>query len=326
MKLLRRVGLAIIMVIVVTTAIFFLVHLMPGNPYDVLVNQLIHQGVNRTQAENQVKALFGYEPNAPLVQQYFQYVRLLLHGSLGTSLMYPGQPVLQLIAKAVPWTVLVVAVSLLISFAIGTLFGALAAYLRGSWFDHLITIGSSLLNGIPQYLTGILLFYFFAVILRWFPMGGAFGGQVTPGWNFGYIGSVLHHAILPIAAFVISSFSGWALSMKSNTISVLGEDFITAAKAMAIRERYIILQYVSKNAILPLFTGLVLSIGFIFGGSLFVEQIFNYPGLGYLFTQATYGRDFPLLEGCFLLLTVAVIFSNLAADLLYSKLDPRIKS
>lgn len=326
MKVLKRAALAVVMIYIVTTVVFFVVHLMPGNPYDVIVNQLIHQGMNRTQAENQVKALFGYQPNAPLITQYWRYLGLLIHGNLGTSLMYPGQSVLQLIAKSVPWTVLVVAVSLLISFGIGTLLGALAAYFRGTWIDHVLTIGTSLLNGIPQYLTGILLFYFLAVIWRWFPMGGAFGGRVTPGFNLPYIGSVAEHAILPISAFVISSFSGWALSMKSNTISILGEDFITAAKAMGILERHIVISYVSKNAMLPLFTGLVLSIGFIFGGSLFVEQIFNYPGLGYLFTQATYGRDFPLLEGCFLLLTVAVIFSNLIADLLYSKLDPRIRS
>lgn len=326
MKVVRRVALAVVMVFIVTTAIFFLVHLMPGNPYALMLNQLVKQGFSMTQADNQVKALFGYDSHAPLLQQYFQYLKLLLRGNLGTSLMYPGQSVAGIIAKAVPWTVLIVAVSLLVSFVIGILFGAISAYLRGTWFDHLITIGSSLLNGIPQYLTALLLFYFLAVVLRWFPMGGSFGGRVGPGWNVGYILSILKHAMLPIAAFVLSSFGGWALGMKSNTVSVLGEDFITAAKAMAVKERFIVTHYVTKNAILPMFTGLVLSIGFIFGGSLFVEQIFNYPGIGYLFFQATQGRDYPLLEGCLLLLTVAVIFSNLVADLLYSKLDPRIRS
>jgi peptide/nickel transport system permease protein len=240
--------------------------------------------------------------------------------------MYPGQPVMDIIAKALPWTVFIVSVALVVSFALGILLGAIAAYLRGTWFDHLVTQGSSLLNGVPLYLTAIVLFYFLAVLLRWFPMGGAYSPYVPQGLNLAFLGSVLAHAILPILAFVISSFAGWALSMKSSTISVLGEDFITAARAMAIKDRYVVWSYVSRNAILPLFTGFVLSIGFIFGGSLYVEQVFNYPGLGNLFYSSMQGRDFPLMEGCFFLLTTAVILANVVADLLYSTLDPRIRA
>src|SRR5205085_12253390 len=169
------------------------------------------------------------------------------------------------------------------------------------------------------------LLYFLAVLLRWFPMGGAYNPYAQQGLNLAFLGSVAGHAILPILTFVLSSFAGWALSMKSSTISVLGEDFITAAKAMAIKERYVVWSYVSRNAMLPLFTGLVLSIGFMFGGSLYVEQVFNYPGLGNLFYMSLQGRDFPLMEGCFFLLTTAVILANVVADLLYSTLDPRIR-
>ena len=318
--------MAVVMIFSVTTAIFFLVHLMPGSPYSLMLHQLLKQGYTMTQAINLVKELFGFNPNEPLLAQYWNYLTLLAHGNLGTSLMYPGQSVLVLIAHAIPWTLFIVSISLLVSFGIGVILGAVAAYARNTWLEKLLTVGSSLLNGIPQYLTAILLFYFLAVLGQFFPMGGAYDPAVAPGFNLPFAGSVLNHAILPILAFVLSSFAGWTLSMKSSTVSVLGEDFINVAKAMGVRERHIMLDYVTKNAILPVFTSFVISIGFMFGGSLFVEQVFNYPGMGQLFLNATSSHDFTLMEGCFLLLTTAVILANLAADLLYSKLDPRIKS
>jgi peptide/nickel transport system permease protein len=325
MTVVKRIATSIVLVWVVTTIIFFLVHLMPGNPYELMLEQLLKQGYTLTEAYNQVRALFNVNLHEPLIVQYIQYITALAHGQLGKSTMYPGQSVAMLILQALPWTVFVVATALLISFGIGVVLGAMAAYLRGTVLDSLVTFLSSLLNGIPAYLTALVLFYFLAIIVGAFPMGGAYNPTVTPGLNLPFVVSVLHHAVLPILSFVMASFAGWALGMKASTISVLGEDFITAAKAMAVREQDILLAYVSRNAILPMFTNLVLSIGFMFSGTIFVEQVFNYPGIGYLFYQSTSARDYPLMEGCLLLLTTAVIFSNLAADLLYSRLDPRIK-
>ncbi len=325
MKIVKRAGSALVMVFAVTTATFFLVRLMPGSPYATELYQLQQQGYSVVQAENQVRVLFGFAVQGPLWLQYLHYLGGLVHGNLGTSIMYPGESVLGLIGKAVPWTVLIVCVSLLICFAIGVGLGTLAAYLRGGWFDQIVTIGSSLLNGIPQYLTAILLFYFLATLGHLFPIGGAYSPAVHPGFNLGFVGSVFYHAMLPILSFVFSGFAGWALLMKSSTVSVLGEDFIFTAKAMAIRERDVVISYVSKNAMLPLFTSLLLSLGFMFGGSVYVEQVFNYPGLGQLFLNSTNSRDFPLMQGCFLLLTTAVITANFVADVLYTRLDPRIR-
>lgn len=325
MKIAKRAGSAIVMVFAVTTATFFLVRLMPGSPYATELYQLQQQGYSLIQAENQVHVLFGFALQGPLWLQYLHYLNGIVHGNLGTSIMYPGEAVLGLIGKAVPWTVLIVSISLLVCFGIGVGLGTLAAYLRGGWFDQIVTIGSSLLNGIPQYLTAILLFYFLATLGHLFPIGGAYSPVVHPGFNLAFVGSVFYHAMLPILSFVLSGFAGWVLLMKSSTVSVLGEDFIFAAKAMAIRERDVVISYVSKNAMLPLFTSLLLSLGFMFGGSLYVEQVFNYPGLGQLFLNSTNSRDFPLMQGCFLLLTTAVIAANFVADLLYTRLDPRIR-
>jgi peptide/nickel transport system permease protein len=325
MHVVKRIGAGLLMIYVVTTLVFFLIRLMPGSPYQLMVNELIQQGYSMTAAENQVHILLGFEPKGPVLSQYWQFIGNLVHGNLGTSVSLTGQPVLRLIAEAAPWTILVVATSLLLSFGFGIVVGTLAAYFRGTWIDQVIANLSAVLNGVPQFITAIVLFYFLATLGHLFPIGGAYSPSVAPGFSFAFIVSVADHAVLPILSFVLSIWAGWALSMKASTISILGEDFVTAAKAMAINPRVILASYVGKNSILPLFTGLVLSLGFMFGGSIFVEQIFNYPGLGYLFVNGTASRDFPLMQGCFLLLTTAVIFANIAADLLYHRLDPRIR-
>jgi peptide/nickel transport system permease protein len=146
-----------------------------------------------------------------------------------------------------------------------------------------------------------------------------------PGFNWPYISSVLEHAILPISAYIITGLGGWALAMKGNAISVLGEDYVTAAKARGLSQRRIITTYVGRNALLPLITNLAISFGMMFGGSPLVENIFAYPGVGYFLNQAVGRRDFTLMQGMFLMITIAVVLANLIAEILYSVLDPRIR-
>ncbi|WP_284285696.1 ABC transporter permease [Alicyclobacillus fastidiosus] len=192
------------------------------------------------------------------------------------------------------------------------------------WLDQILTPVSSVLNGLPNYLIGTLLLFFFTVIVRWFPSQGAYSPNVVVGFNLPFILSVARHAILPVCSYVISSFAGWVLLMKSNTISVLGENFIAGARTHGIPERRIMLRYVAPNSILPMVTNVILSIAFLFGGSIFVESIFNYPGIGYLFSQASANSDYALLQALFGVLTITVIVANFIADILYTRLDPRI--
>ncbi len=277
------------------------------------------------QVYQQIEAIYGIDLNQPILTQYFSYLLGLVRGDLGKSILYPQTPVMSILAQAVPWTLFLVGTALLISFVIGVGLGIIAAYRRGTRLDKGLTLTASLLRAIPDFLLAVLLLYYLAALNPIFPFGGHYDIGVTPGWNLAFIGSVLYHSLLPILAFTLTNFGGWMLNMRSNTISVLGEDFITAGKARGLSETTLSVDYVGRNAILPLFTNLALSLGYMFGGVVFIETIFSYPGVGYFLFNAVSGRDYPVMQGAFLLITVSVILSNIIADLLYGWLDPRIR-
>lgn len=324
--ILKRLITAIFMIWLITTLIFFLIRLMPGNPMDYMLMQLISmRSMSVEDATKLVQVYFGFNPKEPLIVQYINYLKGLLAGNLGQSILFPGTPVGQLLGQSVPWTVFVVGASLIISFLLGIYLGTSIAYVRGSRFDNVLSLLGSVTNSVPNYIVAVLLVYIFGGLLHIFPMRGAYGTNVEPGFNLKFILDVIYHSILPISSYVITSFGGWMLSMKGSTVSVLGEDYIMAAKAKGIPASKIKRSYVRRNAILPLFTNLTLSIGFMLGGALFIETTFSYPGVGYYLSTSVSGRDYPLMQGCFLLITVAVILANLITDLTYSKLDPRIK-
>jgi peptide/nickel transport system permease protein len=272
-----------------------------------------------------IQVLYGLSVKEPLGVQYLQYLGNLLRGNLGTSIMYPGRSVDAILGSAIPWTILVVASSLLVSFVFGVLIGTVAAYKRKAWYSGVITMVSAVFSAIPNYIVALLLLYWLADLKHWFPIGGAYDVSVTPGFNLPFIANVADHAFLPFLAFTVTGFGSWALGMKGNTASVLGEDYIAAATARGIPEHRITTHYVGRNALLPAMANLAIQIGFLFGGSVFIETTFTYPGLGYYLIAATNGRDYPLMMGCFILIIVATGVANFLADLLYVKLDPRIK-
>ena len=324
MRTLRRLGVALIMIWMVTTLTFFLIRLMPGNPIVSAYQGLIQQGMTSQQAAVEVHVLYDVFPNQPLVVQYFLYLWNLAHGNLGTSVVYTGRPVLGMILAAAPWTLLLVSVGLFISFIIGLLLGVIVAINRDSWIDNVISQVSSVFHGIPNYITGFIFLYFFTVIWPWFPFGNIYAPSIHVGLTFPFISSVAYHSVLPVAAYVFGAFGGWTLSTKSASMAVLGDDFMMAdrIRGLTASQR---LNHLVNNSILPLFTGFVLSIGFMFGGSVFIESMFSIPGLGYLIQSATTQRDYPVMQGTFLLLSGAVILANFLADTLYSRIDPRIR-
>ncbi len=323
-RLVRRVVGGVVMVLVVTSFTFFLVHVMPGNPVQTELDTLLQQGMSPLQAQAQVRAMYGFVPHAPLYIQYVHYIWQVLHFDLGRSISYSGVPVLHLLMQAMPWTIIMVLTGLLLSFVIGMITGVLAAANRNSQAGDGLSLLATFLHGIPQFMMALLLAYVFTTIWKIFPFGAPYNAAITPGWNGAFVGSLLRHAILPVAAYALSGFGGWALAMRGSVTSVLGEDYIQAAQLRGVSP-LIQLRYIARNAILPLFTILTLSIGFMFGGALFIETIFDYPGLGYMMYSALNARDYPLMDGAFLMITIAVIFANIAADVLYSVLDPRIQ-
>ncbi len=326
----RRILRAILTIFFVTTFIFFLVRLLPGNPVEVYINQQISlYGYSYEDARNQARSLFAIDVDKPMVLQYVDYLKNLAQGDLGMSVSSPGTTVWDVIRARMPWTIFSVGTALILSFVLGSVLGMVMAYKRGTALDSILSAFASLSGSIPNFLGALLLLIFFGVRLEWIPfvdMRGSLSSGQQVEFSLAFVKNAFYHAFLPILVYVVFSIGGWMLLMKSSTISVLEEDFVSAARARGVPEWRIAFFYVGRNAILPLFTQLTIAIGFVVGGSLLIEPIFAYEGIGSELWRAIQQRDYPMLQGIFLVVTVSVVVANLAADLLYSRLDPRIRA
>ena len=313
----------------VITFIFFLVRMMPGNPIEIYVNYLINlENLSYEEAYNRAASQFKFDPNASWVEQYFVYIGQLARGDLGESITSTGTQVIDQILRFLPWTVFCVGSALLISFTLGMLFGMLAAYYRNTWIDNAISFIASVAGAVPDYIWGLLIIIIFGVQLKWFNVGdlrGTYDPNLEPGFTLPFIWSVIEHAFLPILTYVIGTIGTWTLAMRGSTTSTLGEDYVNIARARGLPQGRIITAYVGRNASLPLFTLLAISIGFVLGGSVIVEELFVYKGLGSFLFWSISQRDYTSMQGVLLIITIAVVFSNMLADLLYSRLDPRVR-
>ncbi len=324
-RLLKMVGT----ILFVMTLTFFMIRLMPGNPMELYIQQQVNVlGMSYAEARDQAAALFSINIDDPLWKQYWDYLKNLSKGDMGMSLVSPGTPVVQYIKEYLPWTLFSVGTSIILSFIIGTTIGMYIAYKRGTWYDHLISWLASIMTAIPNYLVGILLLIFIGVHLRIVPIS-LMRGTAPPGmepWTFQWILGIFGHAFMPMATYILTTVGAWILQMKNTTMSTLGEDYVLVARARGLSERKIITQYVGRNAILPLFTTLVLQLGLLIGGAPLIESVFMYKGIGWALGTALAQRDYPVMQAIFLCITIAVIVANFLADLFYSKLDPRIKT
>jgi peptide/nickel transport system permease protein len=313
----------------VTSLIFFLVRLMPSNPIEVYINELIVQySLTYAEARDQAASLFAIDLDAPILLQYFDYMVRLVQGNLGESLRSPGTPVWDIIVAFLPWTLFSVGLGLLISFFLGVLIGMLLAYKRQALWEPLVSGVASVLSSIPNYIIGIVLLVYLGVYWNLVPihkMRGSRSPGIQPGFTWVFIADIFFHAALPILTYVLSTIGSWILSMKSSTIGTLGEDYVAVARARGLPEGRITTAYVGRNAMLPLITQLLISIGFVVGGSLLIESIFVYQGIGYRLLAALTTRDYPLMQGIFLIITISVVLSNLIADLIYGWFDPRVR-
>ncbi len=326
---LQRVVKAIVTVFAVATLTFFLVRLMPGNPIEQYIGQLIAQyGLPYSEARDQAASLFVIDLDQPMYLQYLGYIGKLAQGDLGTSIKSQGVKVTTIIVAFLPWTLFCVGISLIVSFVLGIVLGAVMAYWRGSVVDYGLTMIGSLLHSIPNYLIAMILIIFLGVRWELLPvvkMRGSMSPGIQPGFTLTFVLDVLFHATLPIITYVVTTVGTWMLTMKASTTATLEEDYVSFARAKGLSDGRIRTAYVGRNAILPLFTQFTLSIGFVFGGSVLIESIFVYRGIGQILVSAVSGRDYPVMQGCFLITTVSVVFANLLADLLYGYIDPRVR-
>jgi len=311
----------------VASITFFVIRAMPGSAVDVLMQELTAQGVSSEDARNQAAALMNIDLDQPLAGQYMDYLGNVLRGDLGNSYRSAGKPVSELIAQVLPWTLFSVGLALLITFVLGIALGTIMAYKRDTWIDHLLGNLAATLDAVSPYLIGLLAILLFGITWKLVPimeMRGAMSPGIKPGFTIEFLTDIFKHVRVLLLVYVLSSIGSWMLQMKSNTVATLGEDYVTVARARGLTDGRILTAYVGRNATLPLFTRLATSVGFVMGGSVLLETLFTYQGVGYLLARSIADRDYPIMQGVFLIITISVIFANLLADYVYGWLDPRV--
>ncbi|TMD44875.1 MAG: ABC transporter permease [Chloroflexi bacterium] len=312
--LLRRIGFYLVALWASITINFIIPRLAPGDPAGALMARF--QGRMTPQAIHSLELQFGISHD-PLWMQYFQYLNNLVHGDMGTSFTYFPTPVLTVLVQELPWTLTLVGTSVLISFTLGSLIGVLIAWKRGSFIDGILPPLLTFFSAIPYFWLALIALYILAYTLNWFPLNGGYDTSTTVGWNTDFLLSALNHALLPAFTIVLASIAGWMLGMRNAMITTLTEDYVLLAEAKGLSERRVMFAYAARNAILPNVTGFALSLGFVVGGALLTEVVFSYPGIGFALLQAAQNSDYPLLQGIFLLIALAVLGANFIADLVY---------
>ncbi|MGX1615364.1 ABC transporter permease [Micromonospora chalcea] len=320
--LLQRVAFYLFTAWAAITLNFFIPRMVPGDPVQSLISR--NQGRISADAIASLRVLFGLDSDRSLWEQYVAYWGQLLRGDLGMSFTFFPAPVSEVIGNSLPWTVGLVGVTTIVSFLLGTALGVGAGWRRGSWIDGLLP-ATTFLSSIPYFWLGLVAIALFAGPGSFFPSSGGYEAGLVPAFDAYFIPSALQHSILPAATILVSSMSGWILSMRNMMVTVASEDYITVAHAKGLSERRVALSYAARNALLPNVSGFALSLGFIVGGTLLVEIVFSYPGLGFQLFQAVGSKDYPLMQGIFLIITISVLVANLLADVAYLLLDPRTR-
>ncbi|MGI8857953.1 MAG: ABC transporter permease [Thermomicrobiales bacterium] len=325
--LLKRIGLFFLVLWGAATLNFIIPRLSSADPIrERLSAMAVQSGYVQTGVDDMVRAYqqkFGLDQ--PLYLQYFRYLRDIFTFNFGYSLsLYPAK-VLALILHALPWTIGLLTVSTIIAFGVGTLFGALMAWPKAPKVVKSLASPFLTLSAIPHYLLGLILLYVFAFSLKRLPLYGGYPAGTVPNLSLPFIGTILQHSILPACSIVLVEMGFWALGMRSMMVTTEGEDYMLFAEARGLRSNFIFRNYALRNAMLPQYTSLALSIGRVVSGSLIVEIIFTYPGIGSLLYTAIKGSDYFVIYGVVFMVILTLGLATLVLDLVYPLLDPRIR-
>jgi peptide/nickel transport system permease protein len=323
---LRKFGLFLLTLWAAITLNFVLPRLMPGSPLDAALAKLAASGQQVTNAQRTaIEAQLG-SPHGSTLSQYWDYLGNVARLQFGRSFTDPTQTVAQSIGKALPWTLILVGVTTIFAFVIGTLLGVYAGWRRGRKADTTVTVGATLFAAFPPFWLGLILLYVFAYKLNWFAIKGGYSEGLTPNLSLSFLSDAVMHSVLPALTLVVTTLSGWVFGMRNNMINTLGEDYITFAEANGLRSRTVALRYAARNALLPNVTAFGLTLGAVVGGSVLVEGVYSYPGIGHLLFEAVSNHDYPLMQALFLVITVSMLGAIFIVDLLYSRLDPRVRN
>lgn len=319
---LRRLGFYAVAAWVSLTLNFLLPRFMPGDPGDAIMARL--QGRMRPETVDAMREAYGLSDD-PLLSQYLAYMANVLRGEFGVSISAFPAPVTEVILKSFVWTLLLGAAATVISFAVGALLGMIGAWRRGGVLDSVAPPLLILIGSFPYFWLALLALYFLSFQWGMFPLRHAYSDELSPAFTLEFILSVLYHLVLPAGSLILISVGGWVLGMRNSMIATLSEDYVTMAEAKGLPQSRVMFWYAARNAMLPNITAFGMQLGFILGGALLTEVVFGYPGLGYLLLGAVQALDYPLMQGIFLMLTFSVLGVNLIVDLLYVRLDPRVR-
>lgn len=313
----RKVASLVVTLYVTVSFNFLLFHVLPGSPIQLLARS----GHFDAAARAQLVKLFGL--NHSLIDQYAIYLRNMVHGDLGFSYVY-RKPVTTVLGGAIGNTVLLVGTATLVTIVVGVWLGVMAASRAHSLTDATITVGSLALWSMPDFFTGMILIFVCGVWTHVLPISGL----VTPGLvtgTWGHLLDVARHLVLPALTLALVNAAEFSLISRNTLVDVMVEDYMLTARAKGLSRRVIIWRHALRNAMLPIVTATALYVGMILGGAIQVETVFSWPGMGLLIYNSVVQRDYPVLEGSFLIFAIAVIATNFVSDLLYRVLDARVR-
>lgn len=325
--LLGRLGQFALVVFIGINIAFIVTHATPIDPVEQSIAAATQFGSTSPEAialmRQSLRELYGLEGS--LAEQYASFWRRVAVGDFGPSLSAFPTPVSVLIGRALPWTVSLLVVSTLLTWALGNLLGGLAGYYRKNRALRLAGLLAMAFHPIPYYIVAFLLLIVFGYLWPVLPISGGYKMNMARDWSWEFIGSLLSHAILPVCSLALVGLGGWFMGMRSLVSNVVTEDYVTYAELGGVKRGRILGSYVMRNALVPQVTGLAMSLGAIFNGAIITEQVFGYPGVGTLLVSAVHVGDYSLVLGITTVSIVAVSLAVLLIDLLYPLLDPRVK-
>ncbi len=331
----RKLGQAAITIAAIILINFVLFRMMPGSPERVLLRGTPNVTAERIEAQRERWGLndpllpIAVEDGLPRIaldNQLFKYVGATVTGDLGYSFIARGQAVVDVLAQRIWPTILLFGLGELVAIALGLALGAYSGWRRGGPIDYLGNGISLILYSTPYFLLGMMLLLVVATSIEEIPTFGMLTAGMSYGGPLDYLYDLGRHLLLPLATVSLGLIGQYAIVMRSSIIETLSEDYVNTARAMGLTEGRILRRHALPNALLPTVTLIAINLGYVIAGAITVEVVFNWPGLGTLTVQALSARDYPVLQGVFLLLSVAVVLANLVADLVYGLLDPRVRT
>jgi peptide/nickel transport system permease protein len=322
----RKLAWTLVVLVVALMLNFLLPRLIPGNPVDAIVGQIAAGGGTGGEQLQQIHEHFMKEfgLDKPMWQQFLIYVGNVLHGDFGTSFgQYPAS-VSHLIGQALPWSIALQLPAIIVGWVVGNMLGALAAF-KGGWFDRGAFVGSLFFSSVPPFALAIILLFVVGVQMGMLPVGGAYSFGMTPELSLTFFGDAVTYFWLPFWSLVLVFIGGQAVGMRSMAVYELGSDYVNYNRGLGVRDARTV-RYIFRNAMLPQFTGLGLSIAALITGGLIIELVFSYPGLGTLLFNAIGQNDYPVIQAITLLITLAVLIANFTVDVLTGFIDPRIRA